>query len=124
MNRFESLMQEKAVRAGVAVFTVVTAAVVTLQLGSGSGAASGTAFIDHALATIAERPAEPENADGWDIANLDHRRVDMWIDIFTTRPKLRERFAVWLERKPKYEGMISEKLATSRAPTSLSTSWK
>jgi len=117
MTRFESLLQEKAVRAGVAVFTVVTAAVVALQLGSGSGSASGIAFIDHALATIAERPVEP--ATDWDIANLDHRRVDMWIDIFTTRPKLRERFALWLERKPKYEAMISEKLADRGMPQDL-----
>ena len=119
MNRFESLLQEKAVRAGVAVFTVVSAAVVALQLGSGSASASGIAFIDHALATIAERPAEPETEAGWDIANLDHRRVDMWIDIFTTRPKLRERFAVWLERKPKYEPMISAKLADRGMPQDL-----
>lgn len=119
MNRFESLMQEKAVRAGVAVFTVVTTAVVALQLGSGSAAASGTAFLDHALATMAERPAEPETEAGWDIANLDHRRVDMWIQIYTTRPKLRERFAVWLERKPKYEAMISAKLADRGMPQDL-----
>lgn len=118
MNRFESLMQENAVRTGVAVFTVVTAAVVALQLGPGSGAASGTAFIDHALATIAERPGAEKEA-GWDIANLDNQRVDMWIEIFTTRPKLRERFAVWLERKPQFEPMISAKLADRGMPQDL-----
>src|SRR5687768_1228128 len=100
MNRLESLKNKKVARASAAVFTAVAAGVAALQLGSGSGTTSGIAFVDHALATMAQRPAASE--PGWDIANLDHNRVDMWIEIFTTRPKLRDRFAVWLERKPKY----------------------
>ncbi|MEX1186163.1 MAG: lytic transglycosylase domain-containing protein [Gemmatimonadaceae bacterium] len=117
MNRFESFMNNRAARVGAAVGTVVVAAVVAVQLGSGSGTSSGTAFIDHALATVAERPVRSES--GWDIANLDNQRVDMWIEIFTTRPKLRDRFAVWLERKPKFEPMISAKLADRDMPQDL-----
>ena len=117
MNRLESFAGRRAARAGVAIFTVVTAGVMAVQLGSGSGTTSGTAFIDHALATIAQRPAATD--PGWDISNLDHARVDMWIEIFTTRPKLRDRFAVWLERKPKYEAMISEKLTEHDMPQDL-----
>lgn len=117
MNRFESLMREKAVRTGVAVFAAVAAGVVALQLGSGSGTSTGTAYIDHALAIMAEKPVADRS--GWDIANLDNSRVDMWIEIFTTRPKLRDRFAVWLERKPKFEPMISAKLAERGMPQDL-----
>ncbi|MCR4338735.1 MAG: lytic transglycosylase domain-containing protein [Gemmatimonadaceae bacterium] len=117
MNRFESVLKNRAARVGAAVGTVVVAAVVAVQLGSGSGTSSGIAFVDHALATMAERPAQTES--GWDIANLDNRRVDMWIEIYTTRPKLRERFAVWLERKPKFEPMISAKLADRGMPQDL-----
>ncbi len=117
MNRLESLIQQKTARAGVALFTAVAAGVVALQLGSGSGTSTGTSFIDHALATIADKPVADRS--GWDIANLDNRRVDMWIEIYTTRPKLRERFAVWLERKPKYEEMISAKLTEREMPQDL-----
>lgn len=117
MNRFESLIQPRAARAGVAILTAVAAGVVTVQLGSGSGGSTGTAFIDHALATMAEKPDSPRT--DWDIANIDNRRVDMWVDIYTTRPKLRDRFAVWLERKPRYEAMISAKLAERNMPQDL-----
>ncbi|MGI8619908.1 MAG: lytic transglycosylase domain-containing protein [Gemmatimonadaceae bacterium] len=117
MNRFESLMQDRAARVGVATFTAVAATVVALQLGAGSGSSTGVAFLDHALATIGEKP--DADRSGWDIANLDNSRVDMWIEIYTTRPKLRDRFAVWLERKPKYEAMISEKLADRGMPQDL-----
>lgn len=117
MNRFESLMQYQVARAGVAIFAAVAVGTVAVQIGSGSGTSSGIAFIDHALATMADRPVADRS--GWDIANLDNRRVDMWIEIFTTRPKLRDRFAVWLERKPKYEPMISAKLAERGMPQDL-----
>jgi membrane-bound lytic murein transglycosylase D len=118
MNRFESLMENRAARVGAAIGTVVVATVVAVQLGSGSGTASGIAFVDHAFATVAENPVV-KSETGWDIANIDNKRVDMWIEIFTTRPKLRDRFAVWLERKPKYEPMISAKLAAKDMPQDL-----
>ncbi|MEO6331708.1 MAG: hypothetical protein ABIP09_04025, partial [Gemmatimonadaceae bacterium] len=117
MNRLESLIQQKTARTGVALFTAVAAGVVALQLSSGSGTSTGTRFIDDALATMAGKPVADRS--GWDIANLDNRRVDMWIEIYTTRPKLRERFAVWLERKPKYEEMISAKLTEREMPQDL-----
>lgn len=117
MNRLESLMEKKAARTGVALFAAVAAGVFALQLGSGSGNSAGTAFLDHALATIADKPVADRS--GWDISNIDNSRVDMWIKIYTTRPKLRARFAVWLERKPKYEAMISAKLAKQDMPQDL-----
>ncbi|CAN5666855.1 hypothetical protein BH23GEM1_BH23GEM1_00260 [soil metagenome] len=116
MNRLESIFQRKAARQSVAVVTAVAAGVVALQLGSGSGTSAGTAYLDHALATVADRPID---RTAWDISNIDNSRVDMWVDIFTNRPKLRDRFAVWLERKPKYEEMISAKLAEKNMPQDL-----
>ncbi|HUR92847.1 MAG TPA: lytic transglycosylase domain-containing protein [Gemmatimonadaceae bacterium] len=117
MSPLESFATKRAARAGVAIFTVVTAGVVAVQLGSGVGSSSGISFLDHALATMAE--PQTVGQSGWDISNIDHNRVDMWIGIYTTRPKLRDRFAVWLERKPKYEAMISEKLAARGMPQDL-----
>lgn len=118
MNRLESLMQHRAARVGLGVFTIVSAAAVAIQIGSaGTATSTGMAYIDNALATLADGPVI--DRAGWDISNLDNSRVDMWIGIYTTRPKLRERFAVWLERKPKYEEMISAKLAAHDMPQDL-----
>ena len=118
MNRLESLMQNRAARVGVGVFTIVSAAAVAIQIGSaGTATSTGMAYIDKVLATMADKPVIDKS--GWDISNLDNSRVDMWIGIYTTRPKLRERFAVWLERKPKYEEMISAKLAANDMPQDL-----
>ncbi len=118
MNRLESLMQNRAARVGVGVFTIVSAAAVAIQIGSaGTATSTGMAYIDNALASMANKPVIDKS--GWDISNLDNSRVDMWIGIYTTRPKLRERFAVWLERKPKYEEMISAKLAAHDMPQDL-----
>jgi membrane-bound lytic murein transglycosylase D len=55
---------------------------------------------------------------GWDLANLDNKRVDMWVGIFSGS-KHKDRFAMWLERKSKYEPMISEKLAQRDMPQDL-----
>ncbi len=50
----------------------------------------------------------------WDINVVDyadHPRVQYYIDYFTTRSG--DRFQVWLERLPRYEGMVRERLAQS-----------
>lgn len=54
----------------------------------------------------------------WDVSNIDHRRVDMWVRIFS-EGKLRPKFATWLERKPRYERMISRELRQRDMPQDL-----
>ena len=56
---------------------------------------------------------------GWDLPNLDNARVDSWVKLFSTDPKVKERFALWLDRKPKYEPMISAKLTEREMPQDL-----
>jgi membrane-bound lytic murein transglycosylase D len=73
------------------------------------------------LSFAREAIAESEDftpAAGWDLANIDHRRVDMWVGIFSGS-KHKDRFAMWLERKSKYEPMISEKLTARDMPQDL-----
>jgi membrane-bound lytic murein transglycosylase D len=55
--------------------------------------------------------------EGWDLANIDHYRVDYWIRRFTTDK--RGEFAIWLERKGQYDPMISAKLAEKGMPQDL-----
>jgi membrane-bound lytic murein transglycosylase D len=62
------------------------------------------------------RPLE-EYAEGWDLANLDHERVDFWVELFTT--ERREKFGEFLERKGIYEEMIRARLADRGMPQDL-----
>jgi membrane-bound lytic murein transglycosylase D len=59
------------------------------------------------------------SSTSWDLPNLDNSRVDSWVKLFTTDPKVKSRFAVWLDRKSTYEPMISEKLAERDMPQDL-----
>ena len=55
----------------------------------------------------------------WDLSNIDNARVDSWIKIFSTNPKVKSRFAMWLDRKPNFEPMISAKLQEREMPQDL-----
>ena len=59
------------------------------------------------------------SAAKWDLPNLDNARVNSWIKLFSTDPKVKARFALWLDRKPKYEPMISAKLEKRDMPQDL-----
>lgn len=59
------------------------------------------------------------SSTAWDLPNIDNARVDSWVKLFTTNPKVKSRFAVWLDRKSTYEPMISEKLAERDMPQDL-----
>lgn len=56
----------------------------------------------------------------WDLNVLDysdHPRVQYYIDFFTTRGA--DRFQIWLQRMPRYEGMVRERLAAQGLPSDL-----
>ena len=55
----------------------------------------------------------------WDLPNLDHPRVDSWVKLFSTDPKVKEGFALWRGRKSTYEPMISAKLEKRDMPQDL-----
>jgi membrane-bound lytic murein transglycosylase D len=62
---------------------------------------------------------EPELSPGWDLANLDNTRVDSWIRIFSSNPKVKPRFQTWLDRKQSFQPMISAKLEEHAMPQDL-----
>ena len=35
---------------------------------------------------------------GWDLPNIDNHRVDSWVTLFSTDPRVKARFATWLDR--------------------------
>jgi membrane-bound lytic murein transglycosylase D len=46
-------------------------------------------------------------------------RVDSWVRLFATDPRVKSRFALWLDRKSTYEPMISAKLEQHDMPQDL-----
>ena len=56
---------------------------------------------------------------GCDLANIDNPRVDSWVTTFSTNPKVKSRFALWLDRKSTYEPMISAALDKRDMPQDL-----
>jgi membrane-bound lytic murein transglycosylase D len=67
--------------------------------------------------TYASAASDGEGHTGWDLPNLDHPRVDYWVNRFTTdRRQVFERF---LRRSGRYAPMISEKLAERDMPQDL-----
>lgn len=69
--------------------------------------------VSPAAATHAAAAAGPE----WDLPNLDHKRVDFFVNQFTTTQ--RDAFAEYLARSGRYVPMMSEKLAERGMPQDL-----
>jgi membrane-bound lytic murein transglycosylase D len=70
-------------------------------------------------AILARDVRSPTSDVAWDLPNLDNPRVDSWVKLFSTDPKVKERFALWLDRKSTYEPMISAKLEKRDMPQDL-----
>jgi len=77
-----------------------------------------------ALSAVSAAQAEFSGAQAkakaicWDIPNMDHERVDYWVERFSHGDK-RPKIALFLSRKPKYEKMISRKLRERGMPQDL-----
>jgi membrane-bound lytic murein transglycosylase D len=56
---------------------------------------------------------------GWDLPNLDHERVDHFVDHFTNDPAGRDRLETFLIRAGRYLPMITAKLAERDMPNDL-----
>lgn len=69
------------------------------------------------VATNVESAAPATDRVAWDLPNLDHERVDYWIEKFTTTK--RDDFARFLERSGRYVPMISAKLEERDMPQDL-----
>ena len=112
MNRFKRFMNSTLRRnLGLAGMTVLAVVYTVPRVGSDTKSIQATLF----PAVV----SQPELTPGWDLADLDNARVDSWIKIFSTNPKVKSRFEVWLDRKPTYEPMISAKLEERAMPQDL-----
>ncbi len=66
-------------------------------------------------ATMVERLA----GRGWDLPNIDHERVDFWVDRFTNDPDMHAKLEGFLSRAGQYAPMISIKLEEQDMPHDL-----
>jgi membrane-bound lytic murein transglycosylase D len=103
---------------------------VTKRIGLVSAALLGTVYTVQTVhtdlprmsavdAVLARDVAQSAPALGWDLPNLDNPRVDSWVKLFSTDPRVKSRFALWLDRKDTYEPMISAKLEKRDMPQDL-----
>jgi membrane-bound lytic murein transglycosylase D len=97
-------------------------------IGGMKGRPSGSDMVSEAISGVmGERASEMGLASleagfhttDWDLPNLDHERVDFWVDRFMNIPEMNERMEGFLERSGRYVPMISEKLAQRGMPQDL-----
>jgi membrane-bound lytic murein transglycosylase D len=67
---------------------------------------------------VSEKAVESQQI-AWDLPNLDHERVDFWVERFTTVPDMREKMEGFLERSGIYVPMLLEKLDERGMPRDL-----
>ena len=112
MNRIKTALNSRLAGKIAAGLTVAVAGIYIIPR-----ATSETRHVNEVLDQVLM--AADNTSPGWDLANIDNERVDTWVTKFTTSPKLKPQFAIWLDRKTKYEPMISAKLAERAMPQDL-----
>lgn len=76
-------------------------------------------YDDPVTQAVAETMIQRLAGRGWDLPNLDHERVDFWVDRFQNVPEMREKFEGFLHRSGRYVPMLSAKLAERDMPHDL-----
>ena len=76
-------------------------------------------YEDPVAEAVAETMVTRLAGRGWDLPNLEHERVDFWVDRFTNDEKMRARFEGFLVRSGQYVPMLSVKLAERDMPHDL-----
>jgi membrane-bound lytic murein transglycosylase D len=77
------------------------------------------AYDDPVKEAVAHTMLERLAGRGWDLPNLDHERVDYFVDHFVNDPGGRDRLETFLIRSGRYLPMISAKLAERDMPNDL-----
>ncbi len=112
-----ALSGRKAESAGL-VLAAALAAGGLVATGSSSPSSMLVPSAQYVTAAVADKDLKPAESNvQWDLANIDHRRVDSWVRRFTS--DLKRSFSIYLERMDKYAPMISSKLAQRDMPQDL-----
>jgi membrane-bound lytic murein transglycosylase D len=76
-------------------------------------------YDDPVREAVAKTMIERLAGRGWDLPNLDHERVDFWVERFTQDPDMRARLEGFLIRSGRYLPMISTALEDRDMPHDL-----
>jgi membrane-bound lytic murein transglycosylase D len=101
--------------ASLAVAGVLGGAAMVGAMRGGAVAIDSETGVSPLVALTAE--SAPMAQADWDLPNLDHERVDFWVERFTTSK--RGEFEKFLERSGRYVPMISQKLEERGMPQDL-----
>jgi membrane-bound lytic murein transglycosylase D len=112
-----ALSRRKAESAGLLLVAALAAGglVATGSSSPSSLFAPSAQFVTTSVTDAELKPVE--SGANWDLANLDHGRVDSWVRRFTS--DLKRSFTTYLERMDEYAPMISAKLAQRDMPQDL-----
>jgi peptidoglycan lytic transglycosylase D len=110
------LSRRKVESAGL-VLAAALAAGGLVRTGSSSPSSVLTPSAQFVTAAAGKTPVQSASGTRWDLANIDHRRVDSWVSRFTS--DLKGSFSSYLERMGGYAPMISTKLAQRAMPQDL-----
>lgn len=119
MNRINTILRSNPSRKVALAGMALLATVYTVPRVGSDLSSVETVINNIAPASGSANSESPSSASGWDLPNLDNARVDSWVKLFSTDPRVKSRFAVWLDRKSTYQPMISEKLAERDMPQDL-----
>src|SRR5688572_28277722 len=112
-----ALSRRKAESAGLALVAALAAGGL-VATGSSSPSCVLAPSAHFVTDAVGDDQLEPAGSNAtWDLANLDHQRVDSWVARFTS--DLKRSFTRYLERMDTYAPMISAKLAQRDMPQDL-----
>jgi membrane-bound lytic murein transglycosylase D len=75
--------------------------------------------VGDAVQDMTREKASASQEIAWDLPNLDHERVDFWVERFTTVPDMREKMEGFLQRSGRYVPMLLERLDERGMPRDL-----
>jgi membrane-bound lytic murein transglycosylase D len=84
----------------------------------GGQKAEGDQIADAVQDVVRDKAADSQGIV-WDLPNVDHERVDFWVERFTTVPDMREKMEGFLQRSGRYVPMLLERLDERDMPRDL-----
>ena len=118
-RRVSRLLDSREGRLALAGVLGVTSGVGAFQSAHRPPPAAAPRHDDPVKQAIADTMVERMAGRGWDLPNLDHERVDFWVDRFTTDPDMKDKLSGFLSRSGQYAQMISIKLEERDMPHDL-----
>lgn len=100
-------------------FSVTMSGERTLEQATSNTAAAVAASAPAGTGAVAAPAIDAGLGAAWDLPNLDHQRIDYWVDRFENVPEMRKKFQGFLDRGGVLAPMILERLQARGMPQDL-----